>query len=314
MARVKTVAGDIEASELGFTLPHEHLVFGMTGWELDVFPHADKEARYKTCLKHMKASREAGVQALVECSTPEMGRDVELMRELSEATGMHIVASTGLYARRPAGYWMRRTPEEIAELFVHELEKGVRDTGIRCGQIKTALEGVELTGYEEMVLRAAAMAHKATGAPIMIHVEEEGGMAALELLTAEGVPGSRIVIAHAETTADMRYLLRILEGYGAYVGFDRFGLDLTQRDDVRHAMVAALCIMGFANRIQISHDFPCFMHGRDIDRWKDTPDKVRNWNFVYVPTEVVPRLREAGVKEADIRQMTVGNAAELYAS
>lgn len=312
MAKVKTVAGDIDASQLGFTLPHEHLVFGMTGWEIDIFPHATKDARFKTCLKHLRASREAGVQSLVECSTPEMGRDVQLMRELSEATGMHIIASTGLYARRPAGYWMRRTAEEMAELFVHELEKGVRDTGIRCGQIKTALEAVELTDYEETVLRAAAMAHKATGAPIMIHVEEEGGMAALDLLTGEGVPGSKIVIAHAETTADMRYLLRILEQYGAYVGFDRFGLDLMQRDDVRHAMVAALCILGHAGRIQVSHDFPCFMHGRDVDRWKASADKVRNWNFVYVPTEVVPRLRSVGVSEADIQQMIVGNAATLY--
>lgn len=312
MARVKTVTGDIDAADLGFTLPHEHLVFGMTGWEIDIFPHADRKTRYETCLKHMQASKAAGVDSLVECSTPEMGRDVELMRELSEKTGMNIIASTGLYARRPAGYWMRRTAEEMAELFVHELEQGVGSTGIRCGQIKTALEAVDLTDYESTVLRAAAMAHKATGAPIMIHVEEEGGLAALELLTSEGVPGSKIVIAHAETTADMRYLLKILEGYGAYVGFDRFGLDLMQRDDVRHAMVAALCIMGFADRIQISHDFPCFMHGRDVDRWKANADKVRNWNFVYVPTEVIPRLREVGVREEDIRQMTVGNAATLY--
>lgn len=312
MAKVRTVAGDVEASRLGFTLPHEHLVFGMTGWELDLHPPASKELKYETCLAHMRASRAAGVEALVECSTPEMGRDVELMRELSEAAAMHIVASTGLYARRPAGYWMRRSAEEMAELFVHEIEKGVRDTGIRCGQIKTALEQVELTDYEETVLRAAAIAHRATGAPIMIHVEEEGGIAALDLLAGEGVPGSKIVIAHAESTADLRYLLRILEQYGAYVGFDRFGYDVPQRDDVRHALVAALCILGHADRIQLSHDFPCFMHGRDVDRWKSVGDKVRNWNFVYVPTEVIPRLRRIGVSEEHIQQMIVGNAAELY--
>jgi phosphotriesterase-related protein len=313
MSAVQTVAGAVDTGSLGFTLPHEHLVFGAGGWDTDIVPKRTREERVAECEKHVKAAYEAGVRSIFEFTTLELGRDVEVMREVSHRTGMNIVCSTGLYARMPSGYWKRRTVEEMAEVFVHELEIGIGDTPVRAGIIKTALEQVEITDYEEQVLRAAAMASKATSAPIAIHVESSGGLKALEILAAEGIPGNRIIIAHAESTPDFRYILKIVEGYGAYAGIDRYGLELLQRDDIRDALVAGLCALDHSDRIHVSHDFPCCMLGRDVGRWAAHPERVRNWNLVYVPTVVIPRLRSKGISQDHIDQITVRNPAALFA-
>ena len=66
-----------------------------------------------------------------------------------------------------------------SDAFVRELTEGIDHSGIKAGIIKTATGGVPgwtvdtaITKHEEKALRAAARAHKATGAPILCHNNE----------------------------------------------------------------------------------------------------------------------------------------------
>jgi phosphotriesterase-related protein len=74
-------------------------------------------------------------------------------------------------------------------------------------------------------------------------------------------------------------------------------------------MVAALCAKGLANRITLSHDtsghIDFFAEGFAEERWPD-------WKFTYIPTAFSGMLRERGVSEADIHQMTVRNPRDIF--
>src|SRR5689334_14473441 len=98
MATIQTVTGAIDAEALGATLMHEHLSIGYPGWEAEAV--ADRAARReyaKRCIGSMEELKGHGLRALVDPCPIDLGRDVELMAEVAQATGVHIVCATGLY-------------------------------------------------------------------------------------------------------------------------------------------------------------------------------------------------------------------------
>ena len=311
--QIQTVTGPVPLSELGLTLPHEHLVFGMTGWHLDVVPAPSRAEQLAACEQHARAAVRAGVRTMLEMTTPEMGRDIDLMRQVSRRTGLRIACSTGLYARRPTAYFLRRSQDEIAELFVHELTEGIGDTGVRAAVIKCAVEAAELSEHERTTLAAAAQASRATGAPVVIHVEPGAALAVARFLAGAGLAGARTVIAHVESTPDPELLDMLAGEFGVYLGFDRFGYELTVSNQARVAAVAALCRRGHASRVLLSHDFVCVLLGRDAHRWDGMEDRLREWSFAYLPRAGVAALARAGVSDADLHQMTIDNPAALFA-
>src|SRR5262249_43405839 len=95
---VQTVLGKRRPSELGTTLMHEHLVIGWPGWEFDAAaPAFDRAAVRRLCVERMLELKELGLVSLVDPCPMDLGRDVEIMVEVAEATGVNIVCATGLY-------------------------------------------------------------------------------------------------------------------------------------------------------------------------------------------------------------------------
>jgi phosphotriesterase-related protein len=258
----------------------------------------------------VRAAHQIGVRTIVDLTTIDSGRDPEFMRQVATATAMTIVFATGLYSVRSVPYFARRSDQEIADLFIHELRNGVAGTGVRPGVIKVALSGTPMTDYESKIVTAAGFAHLDTGAPIAIHVEKRGGLDALKRLTGLGVPGDKVLIAHADSTADLDYHLEIVENHNAYLGFDRFGYEFSQRDSVRIALTLALISLGHADRILLSQDNPVVYIGRDSRQWKDIPE-TRNWSLTHLVQKILPDLRERGINYEVIQLMTVSNPARF---
>ena len=133
MAFVQTVLGPIDAAELGPTLMHEHILFSYPGDELDPTGTWTRAEALAVATERMEQLKEHGVKTFVDPCAIEMGRDPELMAEVSQRTGMQIVCATGFY-KEEAGlpyYWRVRSAEEVAELYLLEIEKGIGSTGIR---------------------------------------------------------------------------------------------------------------------------------------------------------------------------------------
>jgi phosphotriesterase-related protein len=117
-----------------------------------------------------------------------------------------------------------------------------------------------------------------------------------------------VIIGHSGDSKDTEYLLRLL-GHGSYIGMDRFGLDMLLPTADRVATVALLCRMGHADRMILSHDAHSYMDW--YERWmieRASP----NWHYNFIPDTVIPALRQAGVTDDQIRQMTIDNPRRIF--
>jgi phosphotriesterase-related protein len=311
--RIPTVTGSIAPAELGRTLVHEHVVTGLPGWESDtVSPGYTRRELLARASDRIAELRAEGIGAIVDPCPADLGRDVELSAELSQRTGFPIIAATGLYneAAGAATYWKFRTARGdaakiLADTFIHELTKGIGSTGIRPGIIKVATGLGEITRYERAVLEGAARAALATGAPITTHTEDgQLGDAQQALLTASGLPAHRIIIGHSCGSSDHAYHMKIA-GAGSYLGFDRFGIENMQPDDVRVSSLLKLLDAGAGAKIVVSHD--------TVWCWRGTPLPPNPlWEPTHFTRRIIPKLRAGGATEAQIEALLVDNPRRFF--
>jgi phosphotriesterase-related protein len=154
--------------------------------------------------------------------------------------------------------------DDIAALFVQDIEQGVAETGVRCGIIKCATDTEGATPPIEKILRASARAHRRTGVPISTHTYAAGEMGTVqqEIFASEGVDLGRVIVGHSGDSEDLDYLRRLI-ARGSYIGMDRFGIDRILDTPRRVTTIAALCREGYADRMVLSHDANCYSDSRD---------------------------------------------------
>lgn len=317
MNRVNTVLGPVASESLDITLAHEHIVQGPPGWECDPLARPyDRNKIVNVCLKNLEPVKAFGVNAIIDATPVDLSRDVDVMKEVSEKTQLHIVCSTGRFMES-VGKWeylkerskngIGDMRQELYEGLMHDITKGIGPSGIKPGVIKVATGLNAVSPCEDALLRAAAQACKETGVPIMTHTE--GGTMGPEqvlLLIGEGVPPQNIVIGHMGGNPSMSYQTDVLSK-GVYIAFDRLGIESLVPDAVRVATIAELIGRGYANRIMLSHDFSACRLGRGGVLPDEEKQKTRNWSFTHLFTGILPALRQAGVSDEQIQVMTVDN-------
>jgi phosphotriesterase-related protein len=323
MATVETVTGPIDAGELGTTLIHEHLQardeavreqwphLPTVGWRDGEAVEIPEDGVYDASVKATAEIVELGVKSICEPSAMFLGRDVELMRRVSEDTGIQIVPCTGIYTydHLPTSL-ISRSDEQIAELFVHDIEQGIQETEIKAAFIKCAADEPGITENVEKVHRAAAKAHLKTGVPIMAHSRPASntGPQQIAIFEDEGVDLSRVQIAHTGDTDDLGYIEGLLEK-GVYIGMDRFGIEMYLPMEQRLATVMALLERGYAERMFLSAD-ACAMidwFPLEVDKQLLEAGMVKDWTLALVPSKVVPALRERGATDEQLDTMLVAN-------
>lgn len=301
MREVNTVTGTIAADRLGFTLGHEHVLISAGGVK-ENFPFLfDYERTLERIVGELNEAKAGGVDTILDLTTVDLGRDVELFAEAARASGMNIVATTGLWLNIPL-IFRDRDPDFFAGLYIHEIERGIAGTSIKPGIIKASSDMEGVTPEAESALRGAARAHKATGIPISTHqaAPQRVGARQVEVLLEEGVEPACICIGHSADTTDVEYLVGLLE-QGVFLSMDRYpGRDERPDWKTRNATVKALVDLGFAGRMMLGHDYapgPVFVGEEPV---VETPTR-----YLHLSTTAIPALREDGVSEEDINAMTV---------
>ena len=114
----------------------------------------------------------------------------------------------------------------MVEMFVRDITEGIAGTGVKAAILKCATDEPGLTPGVERVLRAVAVAHRATGVPISTHTHARTrrGLEQQRVFAEEGVDLGRVIIGHSGDTTDLDYLKELIAA-GSYIGMDRFGLD-----------------------------------------------------------------------------------------
>jgi len=319
---IATVTGTTRPEALGATLMHEHLVIGYPGWEAtrSIDPGPGRDEMFRVCVERIEELKSLGFRSMLDPCPNDLGRDVELMAKVAQHTGFQIVCATGLYKEAEGGtaFWHFRKSfgpvvDTMAELFEKELTEGIGETGIRAGIIKLATGPGRMSAYERTVFEAAAKASVATGAPITTHTDAGTvGDEQQRLLTELGVPAHRILIGHSCGTSDGVYHLGIARG-GSYLGFDRFGLEMVQPDEERVKALVALLERGAGDRVVVSHDSVWCWRGQPFPDPALLAAATQVWNPGHFSRRIVPKLREAGVSEAQIHALLVDNPRRFFA-
>jgi phosphotriesterase-related protein len=312
MAAVQTVKGQVEASELGVTLVHEHLRFRDEGVSVEWPQRYDEQAEFDSALEALSAAKASGVETIVDPTAMFGGRDVRFMARVAEQAGVRVVPCTGIYSYDYLPhYFENRDIDAMAEHFVEDLQKGIQGTEIRAAFLKCAADAPGVTEHVEKIHRAVARASVQTGAPIMAHSMPAiaTGPRQVEIFQEEGVDLARVQIAHCGDTDDVAYIEALIDK-GVYVGLDRYGLEMFLPIDKRNATAAELLRRGHAERLMLSQDFcPTIdWYPEEARPVFESQGAIRNWSMTLVFDEVVPALHELGVMDdATFRTIFVEN-------
>lgn len=204
--QIMTVLGPISASEIGTTLVHEHILVDFIGADSSGYHRWDKQAVIEKSVPFLKALQAKGCETFMECTPAYLGRDPELMKSISEKTGMNILTNTGYYGARnnifipPMAFEM--SPEDLAAVWIAEFYDGIEGTGVRPGFIKMAVDRNDsLISMHKKLVQAAALTHLETGLAIMSHTgPEKPAFDQISILAEYGVSPEAFIWTHAQAS------------------------------------------------------------------------------------------------------------------
>ena len=306
--RIHTIKGPIEIDALGLTLPHEHLFTDLRGPSVPDYARAEPSAVVKVVEPYLVAASAAGVTALVECSTVGVGRNLQVLLSLADATSIHIIAPTGVYRDAYIPETLREISEhDLAELWTTELTEGIEETSIRAGFIKLAMSDDGPTAQEIRNLKAAVKASQNTGAVIASHTI--GGKVArkeMDVLEEAGLDLQRFIWIHAQTEPDIS-ILEEATRRGAYVELDSVGAPHQSQTELLETTIA-LMEAGFADHLLLSHDAgwynPAHSDGLPEEGFR---------GYTALARDFLPGLLKRGINEEQVRLITVNNPAKAFA-
>jgi phosphotriesterase-related protein len=248
--------------------------------------------------EELRAAKTEGIGCIVDAGHPDMGRDINALRQLSMSSGMPIVACAGFYTQPfyPAEI-KTMSEEQIVQALIEQCE---RDPVGAFGEIGS---WDDMTADERKVFRAIGKAHSRTNLPIFTHtgIPGKAALEQLDLLEDAGVNPSRIVIGHLGNLVEPNVQVqKAICRRGAFVGFDRQG---GQGDAQQVPMVMALLEAGFADHLMFSADM------------SSAAQTKRNGGDGYAKTLTVfvPKLKAAGAKDEVLRGVMVDNPRRFLA-
>jgi phosphotriesterase-related protein len=303
--RVMTVRGPIADSSLGTTLVHEHALVDFIGADKVSRDRYDADEAFRVILPHLQQVSHLGARTFVDCTPAYIGRDPQLLRRLSEASGLHIVTTTGYYGAADDKFVPRQAYSDdtaaLARRWIREFDQGIEGTEIRPGIIKTGVDAGPLSAIDAKLLAAAALTHRATGLTIAAHTGN--GVAAIEeidLIATYGVAPSAFIWVHAQNEKDPA-AHREAARRGAWVAFDGIG----PKSVDRHVdLVVQMARARLLHRVLVSMDAGWYRVG------EPGGGAYRPHDTLF--TEFVPRARRV-LGQATVRQLLLDNPARALA-
>ena len=302
---VITVRGPIRPDRMGRTFSHEHALVDFVGAERVDPNRYDADEAFEKILPYLEKVKRWGGDTFVDCTPNYLGRDVRLLRRLSEATGLHLLTNTGLYGAQQGKflpeYATHETAEQLAQRWTDEFQNGIDGTGIRPGFVKIGVNDGPLADYDRKLVRAAALTHRKTGLTIAVHTgDAAAAKEELAIIRAAGVHPSAFIWVHAQGKGAESHLQ--LARAGTWVEID--GISEENYAD-RARQVLALRDAGLLDRVLVSCDAGWYRVGE--------PNGGEYRSHVVLLERFIPELEELGFDEAEVQQLLVSNPAQAFA-
>ena len=304
--RIMAVNGWTDTENLGFTLTHEHIMVDFIGAEKINPARYNADEVFTRALDKLVSVKEKGCRTLIECTPAFLGRDVILLKRLSDASGLTIITNTGYYGAAgekflPA-HTRTETAEQLAKRWIAEWTDGIDGSGIRPGFIKSGVDNFPLSAVQQKIVEAAAITHLSTGLAIAIHTGN--GLAAMEelrIIESKGVAPEAWIWIHAQNETNRDIHIRAAKA-GGWVSFDNVS------DDSMASCLLFLTDMkkaGVLDHVLISHDSGWYHVG------EHQGGIFHDYNTIL--DKLVPAMTKEGFTQKDIRQLFFINPSNAFA-
>ena len=300
-----TVTGEIPVYQIGKTLHHEHILVDFIGADSISYERWNRDSVVEKVLPYLLEIKNMGYKTLVDATPAYLGRDPQLLKTLSEKSGIQILTNTGYYSAVGAKYIPKHgfteTAEQLASRWIDEAKNGIEGTGVYPCFIKISVERKPLEEINRKVVEAACITHKATGLTIMSHT----GLAVpafqqLEILKQYGVHPSAFIWTHANNEKDYTKQLEAAR-MGTWIAFDSFNPDKTD-EFVKFAILMKK--EGLLNKLLFSHDAGWYRPGE--------PHGGNFRGYTDIEEYLIPALEKNGLVHQDIYQLFTLNPAKAF--
>ena len=304
---IMTVTGPIDASQMGISLTHEHILVDFIGADKVAPNRYNRQEVVEKVLPFLMEAKAYGVKTFIECTPAFIGRDPVLMRTLSQKTALQIITNTGYYGagnnKFVPGYAFEETVEQLSERWIKEWRDGIEQTGIRPGFIKISVDADDkLSQMHRKIVTAAAMTHLHTGLTIASHTGS--GKAALEqidLLEQYGVSPKAFIWVHAQSGEPSSHIVAAKKD--AWISFDNATSE-TRSIEENVKQILNLKNKGLLHTVLISHDAGWYSVG-ELDG-----GTIRPYTAIF--THLLFALNKQGFTDHQLNQLLVINPRNAF--
>ncbi len=305
---IRTVLGDIENPN-GNILMHEHIQ-NVSNDMLMAFGKKwlDEERMEQYAVNVLsKMKKQLKIDIFVDGTPIDLGRNVRLLKNVSEVTGVHIVASTGLYYY-PSMISCQRSAKELSEWFLFECENGMEGTDIKPGILKCAADG-EMTPDMAKRVEAISIVQAKTGLPMYAHCSHNDNIAyeMMNIFDKNNVNPEKTILGHASRRLDTDYLEGLLkEEY--YICIDQ------SWDNEEHIarVVYNLCEKGYEKKLLFPHDRALYNDFEVQDKVGiDFTEETHIERYLWLQNKLIPKLINMGCTEQQCEMFSCKNPLNI---
>lgn len=286
-------------------LSHEHILVDFIGADSINSGSWEKDDVLNQVLPLLLELQTFHVKYFVDATPQYLGRDVHLLKELTDKTGIRIITNTGLYGAQNNKFIpdvsMKNTAEELAQQWLEEFEEGIDGTTMKPGFIKISVDNTDsLSSMHAKLVKAAALCHLKSGLTIASHTGKALALwPQLQILSGQGVSPKAFIWVHAQAEEQESNYKKAAET-GCWISLDGLGWEMDKH--IEKLVYAKR--NGFLDQILISHDAG----------WYDPQKKEQNIQpYTPIFKTLLPLLRSEGFTEDEINLLISVNPTKAYA-
>lgn len=269
---IRTLLGDINPDDLGFTNGHEHIVCEPFYWKERNVDDLLLDDPYKSKLDVEDFKKEGG-NSIIDATAIDYGRKVEEVAKISKETGVNIIGTAGF---NKSFLWDSEIPErlkkivgnyktfyewidkasidDLVEVVSKEITEGLEDTPFKAGQVKFGTGYNSIKPLEEKTCQVAIIVQRNLGVPLHSHTEAGTmGVEQIKLAKKYGADLKKWSIGHMDRNIDYYYHEQLAKE-GVYLSFDGLGKNKYYPESQRIGAIINLIEKGYVNQILCGGD------------------------------------------------------------
>jgi phosphotriesterase-related protein len=255
--------------------------------------------------------KKVGGGTIVDAQPVGCGRNAVKLKELSERSGVNIIASTGFHKLiyYPRSHWIyEMSQSELTDLFANELVKGMHllsdielsygHCDATAGIIKTAFDDKFDSEYYKKLFGAAVNAAKECKAPVMVHIDN--GTDPLKLarwFETEGMELTKLIFCHMDRAVPDLNVHEVIARCGIFLEYDTVARYKYHDDGHEVKLIMEMIERGFADNILMGLDTTRLR----LSAYGGAP------GLTFLKQNFVPYLTGQGASESDIDKIFFQN-------